>query len=273
LGFGFLASAAYAGYWYGTQETSNLKNQSAKPQLKNQDQPSPTLTPTPTPEATPTSSVAKRTIHLYPAYGANPGALINKIHIISLLFVPKDIDTPIKNEWLTNMDKIDSKIKGFFEKQFDGNIEITCKIVSQPVRGGLNISEYTPNTLALEAKEQTSSLVEDGGYNVWMIYLVRDSEYKKNIIGGNLGGLANLQAATQFEFWLDNDMVDTAGLKGSAHEFAHALGIPHPWELPSNTTNDPNYGNVPGDLMGYLNSGLNLDDLYIRDNVKREMGL
>ena len=165
------------------------------------------------------------------------------------------------------MDKVDSKIKSFFEKQFAYNIEITYKIVSQPIKGKLNISEYTPSALAQEAKEQTSNLAVNDSHNIWMVYLVRDPDYKKNIIGGNLGGLASLQAATQFEFWLDNDMINSSGLGGSAHEFAHALGIPHPWELPSNTTHDPNYGNVPGDLMGYSNSGLNLDNLYIRDDV------
>ncbi len=232
--------------------------------------PSPTSSPTPSP------SITKKVIHLYPAYGANPNTQINKIHIISLLFVPKDIDTSIKNEWLTNMERVDSKIKSFFEKQFAYNIEVTYKIVSQPIKGRQNISEYTPSTLVQEAKEQTNSLVVGNSHNIWMVYLVRDPEYKKNIIGGNLGGLASLQAATQFEFWLDNDAINSAGqygLEGSAHEFAHALGIPHPWELPSNTSHDPNYGNIPGDLMGYSNSGLNLDSLYIRDDVKKEMGL
>jgi len=247
--------------------------------------PSPTSSPTPasypTTSASPTTkisptpspSITKKMIHLYPAYGANPNTQINKIHIISLFFVPKDIDTSIKNEWQTNMEKVDSKIKSFFEKQFAYNIEVTYKSVSQPIKGNLNISEYTPTTLVQEAKEQTNSLVVGNSHNIWMIYLVRDSEYKKNIIGGNLGGLTSLQAATQFEFWLDNDMINSTGLEGSAHEFAHALGIPHPWELPSNTTHDPNYGNVSGDLMGYSNSGLNLDNLYIRDDVKKEMGL
>ncbi len=46
LGFGLLAGAAYAGYWYGAQETSKL-------QLKTQNQVTPTPTPTPTPVPVP----------------------------------------------------------------------------------------------------------------------------------------------------------------------------------------------------------------------------
>lgn len=221
-------------------------------------------------------STTKKTIHLYPAYGADPNTSINQLHVISLLFVPKDINTPIKPEWLTNMEKVNLNIKSFFEKQFSNTIKITYKTVTEPIIGNLNLTEYTPRALALEAKENTKNLVIANSHNVWMIYLVRDPENKKNIIGGNLGGLASLQSATQFEFWLDNDAINSAdpyGIKGSLHEFAHALGIPHPWELSSNTAHDQNYGNVPGDLMGYVNSELNIDKLYIRNDVKQEMGL
>jgi hypothetical protein len=52
LGFGLLAGAAYAGYWYGTQEISNLKNQISKLELQTKNQ----TTPTPEPAPSPTSS-------------------------------------------------------------------------------------------------------------------------------------------------------------------------------------------------------------------------
>lgn len=108
-----------------------------------------------------------------------------------------------------------------------------------------------------------------------MVYLVRDPEFKLNVKGGSLGGVASIQAATQYEFWLNKEAVsenDLYGITGSAHEFGHALGIPHPWELPENVNQDPNWGNVQGDLMGYAKSN-NLDNLYIRDDVKKAMGL
>lgn len=54
LGLGLLAGAAYAGYWYGTQEISNLKNQISKLQLKTQVQVTSTPTPAPLLETTPT---------------------------------------------------------------------------------------------------------------------------------------------------------------------------------------------------------------------------
>lgn len=219
------------------------------------------------------TQVTSQKIHLYPAYGADQNTQINKIHIISLLFVPKDITTPVKSEWLSNMNTTDLKIKNFFEKQFNHKIKISYQVVSEPIIGEQDISNYSPSSLVQEAKAKTSNRAIHDSYNVWMIYLVRDQELTKNIIGGNLGGLVNQQSATQYEFWLDNNMINVTGIIGSAHEFAHVLGIPHPWELPSNTTHDPNYGNTPGDLMGYSNNGLGLDDLYIREDVKKEMGL
>jgi len=52
FGFALLCAAAYAGYWYGT-ENAKLKSQSAKPQPKTQIQTAPT--PIPTSKPTPTS--------------------------------------------------------------------------------------------------------------------------------------------------------------------------------------------------------------------------
>ncbi|MBM4402144.1 MAG: hypothetical protein FJ044_02770 [Candidatus Cloacimonetes bacterium] len=54
FGFALLFAAVCAGYWYGTQEISNLKNQISNLQLKIQIQVTPTPTLTATPEATPT---------------------------------------------------------------------------------------------------------------------------------------------------------------------------------------------------------------------------
>ena len=56
------------------------------------------------------------------------------------------------------------------------------------------------------------------------------------------------------------------------HEFGHALGIPHPWDLSININHDPNFGNVPGDIMGY-SPYPDLDKNYIRDDIKKVMGL
>lgn len=239
----------------------------------------PTQTSMPAVSSTPTllpTLTSTKLIHLYPAYGADPTVGINKIHTIYLLFEAKDINTSIKEEWYTNMNLIAQKLKKFYEKQFLNNIEITYKIVSQPVTGNKNLEDYSPYSLVQEVRDSTTSLVVNGAYNVWMVYVVRDPEFKKNVQGGNLGGVVTLQAATMGEFWLDNEAVITKnayGFTGSAHEFGHALGIPHPWELPANVNQDPNFGNVPGDLMGYSSGNITLDSLYIRDDVKKTMGL
>lgn len=231
--------------------------------------PTETLAPLPSP-------ITGKLIHPYNFFGVDATASINKIHIIGILFKPKDITTQIKPEWLRNMESIFKEIKDFYEKQFEGNISITYQVVSEPYIGEKDMEQYNPQDLAIELNNNKKDLLQSGVYNIFMIYLVRDQELKKNVIGGNLGGLAQYHAASQYEFWLNNEALnsnDPYGIVGSAHEFGHALGIPHPSDLPANVNSDPNFGNVPGSLMGKNNSGLQLKNLYIRDDVKKAMGL
>lgn len=235
-----------------------------------------------TPIQKPIAAVTEKTnteqkiIHLYPYYGVNPKQSINNLNIIGIMFRPKNIDTTVKPEWTTNMDKIFGEIKQFFEQQFRNYVSISYQVVDDAFTGEKNIEDYYPWELAVEVKNKRQSLFKSGAYNVFMIYLIRDSKFEKNVKGGTLGGLANYQAATQYEFWLDYDALNPKepyGIKASAHEFGHALGIPHPWDLPVNTGKDKNSVNLRGDLMGDNYSGLQLKDLYIRDDVKKEMGL
>jgi len=63
FGFALLFAAAYAGYWYGTQEISNLKSQSAKPTpVVSQPTPTPESLFKPTTQPTPTLSVKDETV-------------------------------------------------------------------------------------------------------------------------------------------------------------------------------------------------------------------
>lgn len=223
----------------------------------------------------PSFSVAKN-IHPYPAYGVNPSLSLNKIKIISLIFIPKDVSIQPKTEWYSNMEYIDNKIKEFFQREFQNNVGVSSTIVSTPITGIKNIGEYTSYDIALEVLQNTSQLSDSNLYNTRLIYLVRDLANNKNL-NGNMGSYPTIAISLQGEFWLDNNAVRTEtnayGLMGSAHEFAHLLGIPHPWELPANTLHDPNYGNVPGDLMSYSNNDVRFDNLYLRDDVKSAMGL
>ena len=223
----------------------------------------------------PTMAVNKKTIHLAPFYGVDASISINKLNIIGVMFVPKNITKQIKPEWSYNMDKIFARIKKFYEAQFEGNIEITYQVNSAPIKGEENIEDYYPEDFVEEIENKNQNLLKSNTHNVWMIYLVEDPNFKLLVKGGgNLGGLARLNASTQGEFWLDNDaaITGTYGITGSAHEFGHALGIPHPWDLSININHDPNFGNVPGDIMGY-SPYPDLDKNYIRDDIKKVMGL
>lgn len=224
----------------------------------------------------PSSPAVTKPIHPYPAYGVNPTLSLNKIKIISLIFIPKDVSIQPKTEWYSNMEYIENKIKEFFQREFQNNIEVSSTIVSTPIAGIKNIGEYTSYDIALEVLQNTSQLSDSNSYNTRLIYLVRDLANNKNL-NGNMGSYPTIAVSVQGEFWLDNNAVraetNAYGLMGSAHEFGHLLGIPHPWELPANTLHDPNYGNVPGDLMSFSNNDIKFDNLYLRDDVKTAMGL
>lgn len=228
----------------------------------------------------PTSTINRnnKNIHLFPYYGANPAISIDNLYIIGIIFKPRNIPDVSKPEWPKNMEKIFQEIKIFYEREFGGNINITYQVVSEIYTGDKNIEEYYPSDLAQELNTNKKELFKSNSYSVFMIYLVGDPEFKKNIKGGDLGGLPAYNAASQGAFWLDNEALspkDPYGINGSAHEFGHALGIPHPWELLVNSGKDKQTVNADsrGDLMGYNNYGLQLKDMYIREDVKREMGL
>lgn len=233
------------------------------------------ITPNAPKSPSPTSPVAKN-IHPYPAYDVNSNLSLANIKIVSLIFIPKDVNLQPKTEWFTNMEYINSKIKEFFEREFQNNINISYLALPTPINGEKNISEYTAHGIALEATQKTVQYSNSNSYNTRIVYIVRDLANGKNL-SGEMGSFPTIAVSEQGEFWLDNNAVhpetNAYGLVGSAHEFAHLLGIPHPWELPTNSLHDPNYGNVPGDLMSYSNNDVKFENLYLRDDVKSEMGL
>jgi hypothetical protein len=264
-----VALVAVAGAFYLAKKSSGPTATNPVVQQEAQPSSSPTLN---------TPPITTRTIHGYPLdlYGFDKTKSINKTHIISFLFIPKNISTTPKPEWFENMKKTNNGIKFLFEREFENNIEITYTVVSNEVHGVNNIEEYTPWSLAKEGRELTEKYAKEGYSNIWMLYLVRDNEYKQNLKGGSLGGAADLQSATQFEYWLDNDAVNSSdpfGIKGSAHEFGHALGMPHPWELPGNKTGGKSDNSYRGDVMGYVNNGLKIDQLFVDSEMKKAMGL
>lgn len=121
--------------------------------------------------------------------------------------MPQNISTQIKPEWPQNMEKIFQEIEIFFKKEFNNNIDITYQVISEAYKGEKDIEKYYPHDLAIELNTKKKGLFKKNTHNIFMIYLVRDSEMKKNVSGGSLGGLVVYNAASQFEFWLDNDAI------------------------------------------------------------------
>lgn len=267
-----IAIGGYFGYRFFQQQnqaiTSDLSLSTPGTSL------SPTLSPNTIVSSPIPNEVQKAALRLYPSPDADQSVYINNTHVIGVLFSPSDGSKTIKSHWLANMGSIFADLKRFYEHQFPGSLSITYTIVGSLINGDGPANSYTPESMAIEAIQKTNEYKKAGQHNVWMIYFVRDDGLTINVLGGSLGGVVKQNAATQFEFWLDDDAVGEKGYGtiGSLHEFGHALGIPHPWELPANTMHDPNFGNVPGDVMGYMNSGVSVSGLYLRDDVKQAMG-
>lgn len=213
-------------------------------------------------------------LYAYPEFGLDGTEKVNNVHIISVVFAPTDADEAIPSNWNKNLEFINKEINSFFEREFNHQMTVTSSAVQEVIKGRLPLASYNSQSIAREVKEQTSQYAKESAYNVWMVYLARDKgldkEYRLDV------STIDQQVHFMYLFWLEDEAVHehNYGIVGSAHEFGHLLGIPHPWDLPENRGRNTQEVNVEsrGDLMSYNNEG-KLSDLHLNQEVKKRMGL
>jgi len=205
---------------------------------------------------------------------------LDKITIKGIYFVAKNQTSGIKSYWKESMLNILTQIKNFYEAQFENKIQIT---VDEPIMiyGDNNIEQYGQYLIDKETRVKIS--IDKSNFTVIMYYPIQ-GEGDKRVMDSAWGGgafVGNSSSAMNNWFWLDPDMMKEPDYQGavlSAHEFGHAIGIPHPWDEEINKDADGNiinrgYGNEEiGSLMSYGGlKGPLIPNAFIRDDIKNKM--
>lgn len=219
-------------------------------------------------------------------FGGGDKRCLNKIMIQGVYFVAKNQVTGIKSYWQSSMLDIFMQIKNFYEGQFNNKTNIT---ISTPIiiYGDKNIEEYDQFAIEREIRQKVQ-INSTNNFVVLMFYPIQ-GENDKRATGLYGGGpiVENSSSAMNSWFWLDPESLGTvttkvgtdySGYIGSAHEFGHALSIPHPWDEEVNKDSKGNvlnqdYGNDEiGSLMSYTASrGPLIPNSFIRAQVKKKM--
>lgn len=213
---------------------------------------------------------------------------LDKVTIKSVYFVARNQISGIKPYWKDNMLDIFTQIKMFYVKEFDNKINIS---IDEPIiiYGERNIEQYSQ--LEIEQEIRSRIIINTtADFTVLMFYPIQ-GENNRRVFDLQYGGgneVRESSSAMNSWFWLDPESLGTittkygtdySGYLGSAHEFSHALGIPHPWEEESNRDKnsgmilDQNYGNdEEGSLMSYGGQeGPLTEKSFIREEVKEKM--
>lgn len=227
-------------------------------------------------------STVEYRIHQY----HNPNVSLEKIKILGVYFVPKE-ERELQI-WREDMQAVLSEVQDFYTGEFLGNSEIRL-IIGPQVNGRKKFNEYqTQQEIEDEIRDRVLDASGDlydpkvagtlpGEFQSVMIYF----ESFVNREGAPIQSFGGWDGwAMQGAFWLDKEARTTYqyGPVNSAHEFGHTLNIPHPWDdFDINLRQDPNYGNIEGNVMGYSfdsnRRNLGLEDGYIMPEQKRKLGI
>lgn len=204
---------------------------------------------------------------------ANPEVEVTNLSLLGVYMIAADKESTLISDWKENLTKTLQELKTFYEKELPG-LNVDTVLHPDVISGARQAEEYLlpdflPEILAKSDIINTWHTKEDG-HKILIIYI----DGVKGTNEGGYGQSIDKRYVVNPAFWLEDDAIadgDPYGLVGSAHELGHGLGIPHPWEMPENTTNDPNFGNTPGDIMGYANSGKKLMETYFNSSVKAKI--
>lgn len=215
---------------------------------------------------------------------------LDNVKIVPVYFIAKDQTNGIIANWSANMEDIFSKVEAFYESQFDYKMQITND-EPQLVYGDKNIGEY--KDLTVVSQEIISKLkikVSQNYFTNLAIYYNSPSGMYDGVFPWDSAN-GNGSITTNPSFWLEKDGMCVATQNSTpcysyistAHEFGHGIGLMHPWQMDINMdsnkkTEDPNFGNVIGNIMGYQSTNLLSGDInnpfggyYIMDQAKQKM--
>lgn len=188
---------------------------------------------------------------------------IDKIVVIPIYFVAKDQTSKMQDNWKNNITDIFDHIKPFFESEFDNKINISVK---EPmlVYGDNNISSYVGFDMSQEVIRKLGIKLSPEYFTSLTIYY--DSPLGAYGGGGRWESNSELNGSVTLNptFWLDESALCSTtrpnaacyGYISSGHEFGHAIGMSHPWEIEINRDGngqilDQDFDNIAGDVMSY----------------------
>lgn len=231
-------------------------------------------------------------IHAY----RNPNVSLRRIQVYGVLFVPKNIELEKSkqyqqhiSDWPNVMEAVIKRTTDFWSRELDGRAQFSIEIIKVPIEGSRILSDYNFSRVqeeVIQALGEKVFLPESGeDTTVTAVYVANDdecAEYSKlgyssyQECGIAKGKIYYDYSRGTLWFLVSTDIfyAESQGPHGpitTAHEFGHALGIPHPYDDYELSSGDLNFGKESGNLMGH--GQCKLEDCFLMKEQKELMGL
>lgn len=266
-------------------------------------QPQPTFQDS-APKSTPPETFNIHTTPKVYAY-KNPHISLEQVKVFGVYLVPRNINLSKSKEfqtrnWRKDMEKVLKRATTFWSRELENKANFSVEILEKPLEGSLDLSIYDFNS----TKNEVVKMLEDeknqnfradiretknkGFFVIYSIYIATDrecDEYKqlgykdygecgkaegKFYSDSSRGSLGFLVSTDVFYSEADEALA-VHGPITTAHEFGHALGIPHPFDDQELSQQNQNYGKDPGNLMGH--GFCKLENCFLMPEQKKKMGL